>query len=242
VSAVRWLLRIGIVLALILAIVVVAGEVVLRPIVERRVASDIARRYALTETPSVSLRGGPFVVRAIQGRLDGASIGVTDYEARGLRLAEAQLDADDVRFSLGPVLRGDPDVTADRVEARVTVTDADFSSYLAERGLDLAVRVTPGVATASGSVDVGGVTASGVASGSLTLAAGTLRFVPSRVDLTGGGPAGADLQGAFAFDLPVPEVAGVRVTGVQLGDGEATFTADVTDYALAGGRAPLRAG
>jgi hypothetical protein len=236
VSALRWLLRIGIVLALLVVIVLVAGEVVLRPIVERQVASDIARRYALAEQPSVSLKGRPFIVRALQGRLDGATVAVAGYETRGLRVAAADLDADDVRFGLGAVLRGEPDVTAERVEATVTITDDDFNRYLRSQGVALEVRVTAGSATASGAVDVGGVSTSGTASGSLTLTGGALRFEPSDLEVTGS-PSLAldDLRAAFAFVLPVPEVAGLRVTGVRLGDGEATFTADVTDYVLAGG-------
>ena len=123
----------------------------------------------------------------------------------------------------------------------MTVTDADLSRYLADRGLPFDVRFTPGQVTVGGTVTVAGMEIRVEASGALAVEDGELSFTPASIQAVG---ARATLtvpqavldafRGTVAFSVPLPEVVGVQLTDLQIGAGTVTLRAELAEYLLTG--------
>ena len=232
----RWLL---VALLLVVLLALVAGEVILRPLAERAVARDVQDRYQLDQRPSVHLGGFPFLVRVAMGHLPSATGRLRDTTVEGLTISLAELRLQDVRFEALRLLDGDGEVRADSGQAAVTVTDADLSRYLADRGLPLDVRFTPGQVTVGGTVTVAGVEIRVEASGALAVEDGELSFAPASIQAVG---ARATLtvpqavldafRSTVAFSVPLPEVVGVQLTDLQIGAGTVTLRAELAEYLL----------
>jgi hypothetical protein len=234
---VRLLLRLVVVTAVLLAMLVIAAELLAKPFAERAVAGQVRDERGLADTPEVELSGFPFLLSVARGHLDEATVAMDRYVVDGLVLRQARLELDGVGFSLASLANGDSDVEAERATIVADVVDADLNSWLATRGIPVTVRFAQGVVEVTGQLAVEGVAAAVTARGSVAVDAGVLHFEPAEVALGGAVVpeelAGAAL-GAVSFTVPLPEVAGAQVTGATVGDGSATLVADVTDYLLAG--------
>jgi hypothetical protein len=236
---VRVLRALLIALVLLVLAALVAGEVIVRPLAERAVAEDIQARYALDERPSVSLGGFPFLVRVAMGRLPSADGRLRDLTVEGFTVQQADLRLQDVRFDLVRLASGDGQVSADSGQAEATVSDVDLTNYLAGLGLDFDVRFTPGAVTVGGAVTVAGVEVRVQATGTLAIQDGQLSFAPQSVEAGNASvtvPKGLldNFRRAVAFTVPIPEVAGVQLTDLELGIGTATLRADLASYLLTG--------
>jgi hypothetical protein len=236
---VRTLRALLIALVLLVLAALVAGEVIVRPVAERAVGEDIQARYELEERPSVTLGGFPFLVRVALGRLPSAEGQLQNVTVEGFTVQEANLRLHDVRFDVVRLADGDGQVSADSGRAEATVSDVDLTNYLAGLGFDFDVRFTPGEVTVGGSVAVAGTEVRVQATGVLTMSEGRLSFAPAGVEVgTATVTVPQNLLDGFrrtvAFTVPVPAVAGVQLTDLELGSGTATLRADLADYLLTG--------
>jgi hypothetical protein len=218
-------------LLLVVGAVVLVGEVWVRPTVEGEIAKGLERELQLTTRPEVEVRGFPFVLRALQERIDGVDVTVDGEVFRGLRVQHVELHVDNVGFSTSELLRGSGSVRISGGDGRARITDADLTAYLATTSVPLVVRFENGAVHASGSATVAGARVSASVAGQLSLAGDVLRFMPTSVDV-GSLPGAVDaatvesaIRREFAFDAPVPELRGVRLTGVRVGDGVAEIGA-----------------
>lgn len=216
-----------VVFGLVAVLLVMAGEVVVKPAAEASVGELIQRRYQLSTRPSVELNGFPFAVRVLTGRLDSVVVSLEGYEAGGLRVARFGLRLEPVTFQLVPLLRGEGEVRTGKGTAEARLTGADVTAYLRAHGQPLAVSFDSGTATVSRPTDLGTV----VATGRLAFSEGVLRFSPDRLTV-GSERAPDSLTEQLAFTVPVPAIAGVQVTSVTARPGEVSLTADVTGYVI----------
>ena len=230
--ALRWLV---VLVALVVVAALVAGELIARPLAERAVGRDVKRRYQLDQRPEVQLGGFPFLVRVALGRLPSAHGRLTDTEVEGLRIQEARLRFDDVRFDPARLADADGEVTAAGGSALVSVTDDDLTRFLAGRGVDTPVRFRAGEVQVTGRFTVVGVSADVTAAGLLEVDDSQLRFLPT--DLSA---AGVDLPAALleplreelAFTVALPRVAGVQLSRLAVEESRVTLAADLADYVL----------
>ena len=229
------------IVVLLVALALVAGEVLLRPLAQRAVAEDVQDRYQLDQRPSVHLGGFPFLVRVVMGHLPSATGRLRDTTIEGLTLEEVELRLQDVRFDTFDLLGGDGEVRADAGQATVAVADVDLSRYLADRGLSFDVRFTPGQVTVGGTVTVAGTDVRVEATGALAIQDGQLGFRPAGIQLVGSRATLTVPQAVLdtfrdrvAFTVPLPEVAGVQLTSLEIGTGTATLRADLAEYLLTG--------
>jgi len=228
---VRALRALLLIVVLLVALALVAGEVLLRPLAQRAVAEDVQDRYQLDQRPSVHLGGFPFLVRVVMGHLPSATGRLRDTTIEGLTLEEVELRLQDVRFDTFDLLGGDGEVRA----------DVDLSRYLADRGLSFDVRFTPGQVTVGGTVTVAGTDVRVEATGALAIQDGQLSFRPAGIQLVGSRATLTAPQAVLdtfrdrvAFTVPLPEVAGVQLTSLEIGTGTATLRADLAEYLLTG--------
>jgi LmeA-like phospholipid-binding len=236
---VRALRALLITVLLVAVLALVAGEVVLRPLAERAVARDVQDRYQLDQRPSVHLGGFPFLVRVAMGHLPSATGRLRNTIVEGLTLEAVELRLKDVRFDTVHLLDGDGNVRADAGQATVIVEDTDLSAYLAARGLPFDVRFSPGQVTVGGTVTVAGVQVRVEASGDLAVTGGQLTFSPTSIQAVGSRATLAVPQSVLdafrstvAFSVPLPEVAGVQLSELEIGPGMATLRAELADYLL----------
>ena len=235
----RLLLRSLVVLVVVVGLVLAATELVGRPLAERAIARKVREDHGLTRTPEVSLSGFPFAVQVARGELDGASVVLEDYDVAGLRLERAELDLTDVTFDPARLIDGRSRVDAANASFAATVTETAVTAYLAGEGIGLTVGFQPGGLQVSGVVPVQGQSLDVTAGGDLAVDGSSLSFRPTTFSADGAAPPEAVLETAadtLGFTVPLPAVAGVQVSGVQLGAAEATLTADVTGYVLTNGR------
>lgn len=253
VQRVRGLLRLIVVLAVLLGMALLATELVAKPYAERAIASRIRDERGLASDPDVDLKGFPFLFAAARGQLDGASVVVEGYDVDGLRLRRATLDLDGIAFSAADLISGSSDVEAERATLVAEVTDADLNSWLATRAIAATVEFAAGTVQVRGRIDLEGIGLDRLgidrlgaledlggdveARGTVAVVDGSLYFEPDEL-LLAGLTVPSELtdaaRRAVAFAVPLPEVAGVQVTGATVTDGAVTLTADVTDYPLTG--------
>jgi hypothetical protein len=235
----RILLAVGGVLVLLLIVIVVVGEVVVRPAVEDEIARGLAREFMLDDEPDVEVEGFPFVLRAVQEHLDGIDISVAGQVFEGMRVEDVGLHIDDVRFDTSELLDGSGTVLISGGDGRAVVSDHDLTAYLVSTNLPVRVEFERGTVRVSGAVAVSGITADASVSGELVLDGAVLRFTPTAVDAgsIGGGVDVAEVESAlrrhFTFTAPVPQLAGVQLTDVEIGDGTATIGAVFGSLAVA---------
>jgi len=238
---VRVLRALLVVLVVLVLLALVAGEVVLRPLAQRAVAEDVQDRYQLDQRPSVHLGGFPFLVRVAMGNLPSATGRLRDTTIEGLTLEDVELRLQDVSFDTLGLLGGDGEVRAGAGQAAVTVVDVDLSRYLTDRGLAFDVRFAPGQVTVGGTVSVAGTDVRVEATGTLAIQDGQLSFTPAGIQLVGSRATLTVPQAVLdtfrdrvAFTVPLPEVAGVQLTSLEIGTGTATLRADLAEYLLSG--------
>ena len=227
----RLLVVLALMVLFVIGVVIVVGEVWVRPAVEDRIAEGIVDELGLTATPDVQVRGFPLVLRALQERLDGIDVTADGQVFEGLRVESVELRIDDVAFTTGEILRGDGTVRISGGDGTAEILDDDVSAYLASIGLDANVEFISGAVRVSGPISFAGVSADVSTTGTLGLTGDTLSFVPTVVDLGGlsdvGDTAAATslVRTHFTFQTPVPDLRGVQLVAVRVGVGVATIDA-----------------
>ena len=154
-----------------------------------------ARLQTVTKaTPTVTITGWPFLTQLVAHRLDEVDASTTNFITHGVTLARVDLQ-------LYGAWRNDLNVTADRVEATVSLSLAELQRLAGSRVTFSAAKDGLHVAgTALGQKIVGTAT--------ITIVAGKLHVVPHITS-----PASATLP---AIDVPVPPLPwGVTVTAVD---------------------------
>lgn len=130
---------------LVTALVVLAGLLVAADRVGVRVAEQVlAGRLKssahLTSTPTVRVRGVPFLTQALQGRYDEIDVTATGLDRGGVRVASLTAALHGVHVPLGEVLSGSvTSVPVDELTAQALVTYAD----LAHRSGLVGLTITP---------------------------------------------------------------------------------------------------
>lgn len=229
----RLVIALALMFLFVVGVVVVVGETVVRSEVEDQIANALDDELGLTEAPDVDVRGFPLVLRALQQRLDRIDVTVEGEVFEGMRVESVELRIEDVSFDTGELLRGSGTLRIGGGDGSATVTDVDVSDYLASIGLVARVEFAPGSVRVAGPVTVAGVTGDAAVTGELALVGDVLRFTPTTVQATAFGqrvdiPEVEDaVRQHFTFQVPVPELEGVRLAGVELGEGTASVSATV---------------
>ena len=108
---------------------------------EDRVTEALQREYDLGQRPVVQVRDFPFLPHLATGRFSTIDVAATDASARGINAAQLKLTLHGVRVPR-EVMLGEPgQVTVDRADGTIELTEAEVNRLLADRlqGGELAI-------------------------------------------------------------------------------------------------------
>ena len=129
----------------VLVVLLVAADFVLRAVTERLVAQRVERSLHLSERPSVSLSGFPFLLHFAEGHFASASAKAGGVRSEGVSFGSVTLSLRDIRFPPGKLIFGNGgDVRATTGEGSLDMTGAQATEALRARGTDASVRFAGG--------------------------------------------------------------------------------------------------
>ena len=214
-------LIVAVALVALVAVGLVAGDEPARGLAERYVAGQLERRYAMTGA-RVSLDGDPFLLRAAQRELPGATI---SGDGVALKLSDGDVTLADLDVGFTRLTAGFDSVRADAAAGTARLPLEELS-VLAD-GQPVRYDGDGRLATQA-SYDMFGQRLEAAVSATLTFdaAAQSMRLAQPRVRITGidtSLPGGAALEGAIRTRIdetlgrpvPLPSMAGMRVTGLD---------------------------
>jgi hypothetical protein len=189
-------------------------------IFEGRVTEALRREYDLGQRPAVQVRDFPFLPHLLTGRFSTIDVAATDASARGINAAQLELILHGVRVPREVLLGESGQVTVDRADGTIELTEAEVNRLLADRlrGGELAIG-EDGVEVRT-QVELLGQPLDVQVSGELGARDGGVTFTPDEIRLGDRGsldPSQADfLSSQFTFQVPLPELpAGVRLERVD---------------------------
>ena len=196
---------------------------------EDRVTEALQREYDLGQRPVVQVRDFPFLPHLATGRFSTIDVAATDASARGINAAQLELTLHGVRVPR-EVLLGEPgQVTVDRADGTIELTEAEVNRLLADRlrGGELAIE-EDGVEVRQ--VELLGTAGTCWSPASWGPATAASPSPPTTSGWAVAGPLDPSLQDCslsqFTFQVPLPELpAGVRLERVDTRPGTVVLTA-----------------
>jgi LmeA-like phospholipid-binding len=205
-------------IAVVVLVLLGAGaDFIAARVFESRVTDALQREYDLGRRPVVQVRDFPFLPHLATGRFSTIDVAATDARARGVNAARLQLTLHGVRVPREVMLGEGGQVTVERADGTIELTEAEVNRLLADRlqggALDIkddGVEVTADLALAG----------QALVKGKLGARDGEVTFTPDEIRLGDQGrldPATEDLlSDRFTFQVPLPELpAGVRLERVD---------------------------
>ena len=210
-------LLIAVVVLLLLA---AAADFVAARVFEDRVTEALQREYDLGRRPVVQVRDVPFLPRLLTGWFSTIDVAATDASAKGINAAQLQLTLHGVEVPR-EVLLGEPgQVTVERADGTVELTEAEVNRLLADRLQGGALAIGEDRVEVRSQVPLLGQTLDVLVTGRLGARGGGVTFTPDEIRLGEQGrvdPAQRDLLASqFTFQVPLPDLpAGVRLERVD---------------------------
>jgi hypothetical protein len=214
---------------IILVILLVAVDRVAVAGVERDLSNRIAAAADLSQKPTVTIEGIPFLTQALSGRYPEVKFDLGTLTYGGVPVNDVRGTAYDVTAPLEGIIQNRPDVRAERLVVTATLTRRTIDKY-APSGVEISGNGDRIVASGEVAVGLNRVKFEAemrveVVDGGLRLQAEKIKGVPDAaarfVNYT------IPFKGAVPFDVKLTEVRNVA-DGLE-------FTAEATDVPLAGG-------
>ena len=188
-------------------------------IFEDRVTEALQREYDLGKRPVVQVRDVPFLPRLATGRFSTIDVAATDATARGVNAAQLKLTLHGVRVP-PEVMLGEPgQITVDRADGTIELTEAEVNRLLADRLQGGSVAVKEDGVEVRSRVELLGQPLEALITGELGAREGEVTFTPSEIRLGERriDPSATDLLASrFTFQVPLPDLpAGVRLERVD---------------------------
>ena len=129
----------------ILAVLLVGADIGSRILTQRMVARRIQASLHLSNRPSVSLDGFPFLLHFAEGSFPAASARGSGLRDQSVSFKGIALTLRDIRFDPGSVLSGnDRTVRASSGTGTATMTETEANEALHARGINASVRFANG--------------------------------------------------------------------------------------------------
>lgn len=193
--------------AVIVFALVLGANAVITGFAERQVGKALKTAFDLSSEPKVDLHGFPILLDVARGRLSGVTIEAEDLKIQDLRIAKLTVELDGVEL-VGGILSGS--ATRVRVKegrALARVDQKAVNQLLRARGEDAVVRLREGSVRARSTETILGARREVVATGSISMRDGALRFDPERVTIDGEVPpepfrSEAERRARLSVELP----------------------------------------
>jgi hypothetical protein len=129
----------------VLIVLLIAADFGARIVTERVMARQVASSLQLSERPSVSLGGFPFLIHFAEGRFPSALARANGFRAGGFSFGSLRLSLQNLRFAPGKTIFGGKQVvTADSGDGTATLNGSQATAALRARGIGVSVRFEGG--------------------------------------------------------------------------------------------------
>jgi len=222
-------------LVVLLGLLVAADRIAVG-VAEDRVGEQLAEQGGLAGTPTVDIRGFPFLTQAVAGDYEDVRISLTAEDLGQPEGTTADVALHGVRVPLSAVLSGAvSEVPVDRLDGTATLSYALLSAQV---GGDTTVSREGDGLRVTRTVDVAGHTLPVTAAGTVTLDGNRLL-----VDVDEAAGAGVDVPSFLvdrvsdlldiSYEIPALPF-GLQLTGVRPADDGVVVTVEATDAVLRG--------
>lgn len=205
-------------------------------IADQQIAKRVKTAQDLPSSPSVSIKGFPFLTQVLSGHYGQMDVSVRGVTRNGLTVDRVQVSAHGVSVPLGEVISGKvKEVPVDRADAVVTISFANLNKFIAS-------QVPSGVLKVSGSggklkltgtlpfpprVSLSVQTRIDVASNSITLRPASLDAVLSMIP--GGQVLRSMVEQFFTVKLPISQLPfGISLKTATVGNDAVVIAASAT--------------
>jgi hypothetical protein len=208
-------------IAVVVLVLLGAGaDFVAARVFESRVTDALQREYDLGRRPVVQVRDFPFLPHLATGRFSTIDVAATDARASGVNAAQLQLTLHGVRVPREVMLGEGGQITVERADGTIELTEAEVNRLLAGRLQGGALNIKDDGVEVRVRLPLLGQTVDALVTGELGARDGGVAFTPEEIRLGGQGrldPATEDLlSDRFTFRVPLPELpAGVRLERVD---------------------------
>jgi hypothetical protein len=200
---------------LVLLVVLLAADRVAVAVAQSVVAGKMRTAGGLSTTPTVRIRGFPFLTQALAGRYDRIDVKAEDVQRSGVTLGSFDVRVNGAQIPLSDALHGKvTDVPVASLSARTLVTYVELAN---DSGL-LSATVTPkgDLVEVTGRIKVQGITLSGKATSTVRLKGSSLVVQAKSVSILGAHSSLLDrfVVGLLDFDVPISALPyGLRLNG-----------------------------
>jgi hypothetical protein len=205
---------------------------------EDRVTEALQREYDLGSRPVVQVRDVPFLPHLATGRFSTIDVAATDASAKGINAAQLQLTLHGVEVPRDVMLGEPGQVTVERADGTVELTEAEVNRLLADRLQGGQLEIKEDGVEVRLQVPFLGQTLDALVAGELGARDGQVTFTAEEVRLGDQGqldPGQADLlTSRFSFQVPLPELpAGVRLERVETRPGSVVLSGRAASVGVA---------
>ncbi len=137
----RWLL----ISIAVVVLLLVGADLVLKSVAERWVGQRLKAQFSLTEPPSVSLSGFPFLLHLAEGRFSSATVTGSGTQTEGVSFESVTLTLTDLSFSVRSLVSGKAStIHAASGSGTATLSADQVAAALTARGVDFTVTLQNG--------------------------------------------------------------------------------------------------
>ena len=137
--------RVLLVILVVLAGVLIVGDIIVKSVAERRMEEAMQTSLNLSSRPDVTVKGWPFILRAMQGEFSSVIVVADGVRAQGLDLRDVRLEFEKVRFSLPQIVSGNERrVRVGSGEGTAELTASELNDALNKRGIPAMVDFADG--------------------------------------------------------------------------------------------------
>lgn len=207
----------------VLAVLFVAADRIAVAVAENQISGRIATAYGLSNKPSVSISGFPFLTQVVTGDYQQINVSAPKIQAGDVSLRDLSAHFTGVHAKLSQVIgHGPADITADQATGSAVVPFTEISQRL-PHGLEL--KPSGKRITVSFSMRCGGKQVPLSASVAVKVAGSALILTPAAVGTSGCGLPVSAYSSALRIALPLTELpfhlrltsVNVTPTGLQIG-------------------------
>ncbi|MBO3747319.1 DUF2993 domain-containing protein [Streptosporangiaceae bacterium NEAU-GS5] len=202
--------------------------------VQREIASQIEAKYNLAATPTVEIKGIPFLTQAFQGRYEEIAIGMGAVTQNGVRLERVDATLFGVSAPLMQLIQDaeKADIRAERVTGTVVISIASLSAR-APRGIKVA-GTNNGTVRISGNLSVLGQSVPVTADMKIDVVSAGIRLTPTKVEFANGASL-ANAARLVSFTYPVKNLPlNLKITKVTTTSNGLAVQGTATDVPLKG--------
>lgn len=133
----RFLVTLGLAVAVLLLFAGIFVYALLPGVVENRISANLQGRYGLEEEPAVDVSSS-FPPELLLGRIDLVEVHIDRMTRGGVALRDVRVDLEDVDVSVRSLLEGNVEREIGYAALRAEVPEEEINAYLRENNLGLA--------------------------------------------------------------------------------------------------------